>query len=149
MITAGTRGRLRGSRGSRRTRRGAAAVELAVVAPLLLAMVFGVMEFGWTFMTHETITHATREACRRAVLQGSSPADAQAVFTQAIAPTGLTSTADVVYSDNSVPPDGVNETVTVSVNVPYSEVSITGLASWLKIDTATISATCSMRREGM
>ena len=35
---------------SARRRRGVAVVELAVVLPLLLALVFGIIEFGWVFM---------------------------------------------------------------------------------------------------
>ena len=42
-------------------RRGAAVVELAVVTPILLMMMFGIMEFGWIFFMKETLTNATRD----------------------------------------------------------------------------------------
>ena len=34
-------------------RRGAAVVEMAVVTPLLLTLLFGVIEFGWVFMVKD------------------------------------------------------------------------------------------------
>ncbi len=149
MITAWMRGRARRGRSPGALRRGAAVVELAVVTPILLTMLFGVMEFGWAFMVRETLTHATREACRVAVLQGATATEAQARFAQAIAPTGITTTAQVTYVDTDDPPDAVNDIAVVSVSVPYSDVSITGVGSFLGIQTTTINATCSMRIEGV
>lgn len=46
--------------------RGAAAVEMALVAPLLMAVVLGAVDFGWwSFETHE-VTGAARDGARRA-----------------------------------------------------------------------------------
>ena len=146
---SGANGESRRRRVAPRGCRGVATVELAVVTPILLAMLFGVIEFGWAFMTHETLTNAAREACRVAILQGSTQDDIEARFTQAIAPTGLSATPVVTYQDTDTPPDGIQETVNVTVSVPYSDVSITGLTSFLKINRASMSAACSMRREGV
>ena len=134
---------------SPKMRRGEAVVELAVVTPLLLLMLFGIMEFGWAFMVHETLTNGVREACRVAVLQGSTAEDAEARFALAIASTNLTATPTIEYVDTDDPPDGVNDTVNVSVSVPYSEVTITGLGSFLGIQREFLGAVCSMRREGV
>ena len=60
---------------TRRSARAAAVVELAVVLPFLLAILFGIIEFGWTFMVYQTVTNAAREGCRVAVLEGSSDAE--------------------------------------------------------------------------
>ena len=50
----------------RRTRsdRGAAMVEFAIVAPLLLLLVFGIIEFGRAYNAQNTLTHAAREGVR-------------------------------------------------------------------------------------
>ena len=146
MMTAGTRGRLRRGRGSRTTRRGAAVVEMAVVAPLLLLILFGVIEFGWTFMVHETLTNAAREACRVGVLQGSTEADIEARFTEAMAATGITVTPDMLTIE---PATEENPVLTVRVSVPYSEVTLTGLTSFLGINRSTLGSVCSMRKEGI
>jgi Flp pilus assembly protein TadG len=53
----------RGSSGER----GSAFVEFALVAPILLLLMFGVLDFGRLFFTQLTLQHALREAGRFAV----------------------------------------------------------------------------------
>jgi len=130
---------------SRRCRRGAAVVEMAVVAPLLLTLLFGVMEFGWSFMVHETITNTARECCRLATLQGTTDSDVEARFAQSMAGTGVDVSMDML--DIARTGEGDNQIVTVSIAVPYSEVSITGLTSFLSISTQNLTSSCSMRSE--
>lgn len=43
---------------------GAAAVEMALVLPILLTLVFGIIEFGFVFNAQISLTQATREAVR-------------------------------------------------------------------------------------
>ncbi len=52
----------------RRTDRGSAAVELALLMPLLLLVVFGVIDFGRMLNTQITLTEAAREGARAAAL---------------------------------------------------------------------------------
>ena len=136
----------KGRRFSRRVRRGAAIVEMAVVAPLLLTILFGVIEFGWSFMVHETITNTARECARMATLQGTTDADLQTRFTQSMAGTGVNVTPAMMTISRSGLGD--SQVVTVNIAVPYSEVSITGLLSFLHIQRQTLSSSCSMRVEG-
>jgi Flp pilus assembly protein TadG len=49
---------------------GAAAVEMALVLPLLVLLVFGIIEFGFIFNRKITITHAAREGVRTYSLTG-------------------------------------------------------------------------------
>jgi Flp pilus assembly protein TadG len=58
--------------GSSREDRGAAAVEFAVVVPLLLLIVFGIINFGILFSQQLTLNNGVREGDRRAVV--SDPA---------------------------------------------------------------------------
>jgi Flp pilus assembly pilin Flp len=51
-----------------RSERGAALVEFAVVVPLFLVMIFGIMEAGWMFSQQVEMTNATREGARLAVV---------------------------------------------------------------------------------
>lgn len=48
----------------RTSERGAAAVEFALVLPLLVLLVFGIVEFGRGYNARVTLTHATREGVR-------------------------------------------------------------------------------------
>ncbi len=62
----------------RRGEHGAAMVEFAIILPLLIIVVFGIIEFGRAYNTKITLTHAAREGVREYVLSQSS-ADAQTV----------------------------------------------------------------------
>lgn len=53
--------------------RGQAMVEMALVLPLLLALVFGIIEFGNLYSTKIEMNNLARQAVRTAVV--SSPAD--------------------------------------------------------------------------
>jgi hypothetical protein len=47
---------------------GATLVEFAVVLPLLLVLVFGIIEFGWAFAQVNDVRHGAREAARLAAV---------------------------------------------------------------------------------
>jgi Flp pilus assembly pilin Flp len=53
---------------ARRDQEGAAAVEFALLLPLLVLLLFGMIEFGFAFNTRIQATNAAREAARRAVV---------------------------------------------------------------------------------
>lgn len=57
--------RLRGDRGQ-------SLVELAIVLPVLMAIVIGIFEFGRAWNVRQTVTHAAREAARLAVIRTST-----------------------------------------------------------------------------
>ena len=50
--------------------RGAALVEFALALPLLLVVIAGIVDFGFTFQRYEIITNAAREGARMASLPG-------------------------------------------------------------------------------
>jgi Flp pilus assembly pilin Flp len=52
----------------RRDQEGAAAVEFALLLPLLVLLLFGMIEFGFAFNTRIQATNAAREGARRAVV---------------------------------------------------------------------------------
>jgi len=53
---------------ARRDQEGAAAVEFALLLPLLVLLLFGMIEFGLAFNTRIQATNAAREAARMAVV---------------------------------------------------------------------------------
>lgn len=53
-------------------RRGAAAVEMAIILPLLLTLIFGIIEFGRAMMVQQILVNAAREATRRAIVPGAT-----------------------------------------------------------------------------
>ncbi|BCT77114.1 hypothetical protein SCMU_29560 [Sinomonas cyclohexanicum] len=115
-----------------RRERGAAAVEFALVVPLLLALVLGIVEFGHIYNAQIMISNAAREAARTMAVTGQ-PATAQTAA-NAVAP-GLTlnvgSLACVTDPTNS---SLKQVTATVTSNVPLLA------GSWL-LPASTISLT--------
>ena len=55
-----------------RNEQGAAAVEFAIVASVLVMLVFGVLEFGVGFWQVQNLRSATREGARVAAVRGTS-----------------------------------------------------------------------------
>ena len=53
--------------------RGAVAVEMAVVLPLLLLILIGTMEFGRVFNVQNSLTQAAREGARHAAIKYNKP----------------------------------------------------------------------------
>jgi Flp pilus assembly protein TadG len=55
--------------------RGAAAVEFAIVLPVLLALLCGTIDWGFYFFTREVVVNASREGARVGTLQFASGTD--------------------------------------------------------------------------
>jgi Flp pilus assembly protein TadG len=58
---------------------GAAMVEMAIILPLLVLLLMGIVEFGRAYNTKITLTHATREAVRVYSISGDTGDAADAV----------------------------------------------------------------------
>ena len=78
--------------------KGAELIEFALVFPLLLLVMFGIMDFGLLFQRYETVTNAAREGARVAVLPGYAQADVEARVRQYLIAAGLTSTPSFTYT---------------------------------------------------
>jgi Flp pilus assembly protein TadG len=77
---------------SRRDDRGQAVIELALTLPLLLVVVFGIIDFGFMFQRYEAVTNAAREGARLGVLQDYSAGDARERARTYLAASGLPAT---------------------------------------------------------
>ena len=123
-------------------RRAVAAVELAIVTPVLLTMLFGIIEFGWVFTVRQALVTAAREGARIASLPGSTVADVQSGIGEYTQPLGLSAATTQVGCDESGTPSG-----TVTVSIPYATVTLVG--SYFGSTCGTLSATCSMKKEAV
>ncbi|NLX04421.1 MAG: pilus assembly protein [Phycisphaerae bacterium] len=116
-------------------------VEMAVVLPVLLTILFGIIEFGWTFMVYQNITNAAREGCRVAVLEGSTDGDITGRVGNYMQMVGISNYQLTVTHATQADP-----TETVVVQVPYSEVSLLG--GYFGPTNFNIAGRASMRKEG-
>lgn len=64
---------------------GAAAVEFAVILPLLLLLIFAAIEFGVMMYDKQVITNASREAARYGIVAGSPRVTDAAIVARALA----------------------------------------------------------------
>jgi len=60
-------------RSEKRNQRGAVLVEMAIVTPLLIVLLFGIFEFGMAFNVRLTVGNATQSAARVGSAIGSGP----------------------------------------------------------------------------
>ena len=79
------RKRLRGSRG-------AELIELALVLPLLLVLIGGIVDFAFMFQAFEALNNAAREGARTRVLPGYTDADVQTRVQAYLTAAGLPAT---------------------------------------------------------
>jgi Flp pilus assembly protein TadG len=132
------------SRLCRRNRRGAAAVEFAVVAPLFFLMVLGMIEFGRLIMVQQVITNASREGARMAVLDGATTAGVRTTVQNYLQGASVRG-AEVTVSPDPPTSAGFGDPVTVTVSVNFNQVS--WLPSPMFLGGHTLVATTAMRRE--
>lgn len=64
---------------NRKNERGAALVEFAIVATVFLTVLFGILEFGRLFWTHNALRDATRRGARYATVRKNDTAGIAAV----------------------------------------------------------------------
>ncbi len=105
-----------------RRRRGVAAVEFAVVAPVLILLIFGILEFGRLVMVQQVLTNASREGARRAILEQTTSSEIESVVNDYLTSASI-SGATVTVSPSSLNSTGFGDPVTVRVSVPFEQVS--------------------------
>ena len=133
-------------RSFRKKRRGASVVEFAIVAPVFILLVFGMLEYGRMVMVQQVLTNASREGARRAVLDGTTTADVEATVNGYLE-SGSISGATITVTPN--PPSGAEtgDPVNVTISVPFSNVS--WLPSPMYLGATELESTTVMRRESV
>ena len=131
---------------------GAELIEFALVFPLLLLVVLGIIDFGFLFQQYEVVTNAAREGARIAVLPDYAPSDASTRAIAYLTAAGLTDVARTAAVGAPVPVSiGGNcmSTVSVTVTYPHAFVFLSGIASYFgsTFGTATLRASSTMRTE--
>jgi len=148
--------------------RGAAAVEFALVVPMLILLIFGSIEFGLYVQSLTMTENAAREGVRLGSLVGSTGITSAQVTTQvkaaalnAIGSVGITNQNAVV---TCIQPDGVSSCdttlgaatssgSTIKVTVTATFTGVTGMvqgtctSKWLPCVPSTLSSSSTMRIE--
>lgn len=139
-----------------RSRRGAAAVELAVVLPIFFMVVMGIVEFGRAMMVGQLVTNAARHGAREASIDGSTNATVTSSVQSFVSTSAGVPASDVVVEivvepggGNPDPSDNLSlaqpkDICKVSVKVPYSKVAY---VAGRYLAGKDLRAQCIMRHE--
>ncbi|TIC88142.1 pilus assembly protein [Nocardioides sp. GY 10113] len=114
----------RGSGASRRRGRGAAAVEFALVLPILLYLVFGVIDFGVALSFRQSVSQAAAEGARAAAVQVDPSLrqdDSVAAIESALSGTGKSCSSAGMTCGFEAAPASCPACVKVSVSYDYKE----------------------------
>jgi Flp pilus assembly protein TadG len=114
---------------------GAAAVEFALVMPLLVLLIFGIIEFGGAYNAYITVTHAAREGARMAAV---GQFDAAAVKARAYP----LDAAKVTVTGPTLVTDPSGDYYQVKITYPYQLT----IPLW-DSQSLTLTSTARMRKE--
>lgn len=113
---------------ARRPRRGAAAVEFVLTAPILVLLLFGTIEFGNFFSTLVTLNGLAQDAARygaRATTQVEATIQAELAMSQLIEDMAVPCGGGCIIDADMETRGGINYVV-LRVEIPYD--SLTGAA---------------------
>jgi Flp pilus assembly protein TadG len=117
---------------------GASALEFAIVVPVLMMLIFGMLEFGFMFQAQLAVTHAAREGARLAAVNDPaawSPATVEQRAYPLTVADGLSIARDF--------PDA--ESVRVTVTYPW-QWRVLPLGDFLTIDRAIVIRSSAIMR---
>ena len=119
-----------------RRQRGAAAVEMALVLPLLLALVLGVVDLGLAVYTQSVLSNASREGARAGVVLALTRPSSQAIA--AVVQTYLGNSLGTVNKFGTLnftapaPCADANGTLTVQMSYSFKGFAMGAVASAFK-----------------
>jgi Flp pilus assembly protein TadG len=143
---------VRHGRASSDRRRGAAAVEFAVVAPLLALFIVGLCEVSRAQMVKSVLTDAARHACRTGIRPAANNAAIIADVNKILSDNHInTSAATITILVNGQAVNAstakANDEISVKVSIPFGQASWTASFFFIASDTVE-SETLAMLRQG-
>lgn len=127
--------------------RGSTIVEAAIVLPLLLLVIFGLIEYGSMFLRLQQIENVARQAARTAATPDATAAQITTLITTMMTSAGLGGsgyTATVIPADPSAAEVGTQ--LSVKIEITYANISITK-APLIPVPTK-VARTVVMAKEG-
>jgi len=133
--------------------------EFALVMPILLILVFGIIEMSNAWRTHQVVTNLTREGARQAILPNAVPGAEATIRTEILASftaQGLNAPDTIVLQCNGA--DGLcgttGQELLVRTEYPFTFRLLGPLVAWAcgagcaeSFGTVTIGSTTVMRKE--
>lgn len=126
--------------------KGQALIEFALILPILLILVGGIIDFGWLFYNQSSLNNAAREGARYAIVQTAKTERIQLITTKinSVTPQSLKPvTIEINYSNIQTPLLGdvtIKLSAEVRILTPVMGVFVSG-------QKRTISAQATMKVE--
>ncbi|MDZ4848815.1 MAG: TadE family protein [Pirellulaceae bacterium] len=127
-------------------RMGAAMIEFAIVAPLMILFTLGIIEMGRMTMVKQVLTNISREGARMATLPDATNTTVQTQIEQLLTGSKITG-ATVALNPSSISSAPSGSLVTVTIAVTAENVS--WLNTPLFMGGKSLTASTSMRRESL
>ncbi|WP_120519971.1 TadE/TadG family type IV pilus assembly protein [Arthrobacter celericrescens] len=108
---------------SRNSERGAVAVEFALLAPVLVLLLLGIMEFGRAYNAQVSLSNAAREGVRVMAISNDQAAARTAAKNAAVSLNPRLADANFTFSQASCTSGGQ-----MSVTINYTLTTLTGIA---------------------
>lgn len=123
-------------------RRGQAMVELAIVLPILLLLIMGIIDFGRIYHGYLAVTTAAREGARQAAI-GATDAEVEQMAVAAAAPLEATALTVQVSPGES----GRYPGTAITVEVHYSLPVLTPIVQKMLPNPFTVTGQAVMKKE--
>jgi len=125
--------------------KGANMVEFALVAPFLILLLFGVVEFAWVFASNLDVKHGAREGARITAVNtpDTGNVDLAAEICSRMDLVGPNTATTITWASDGTP--AVAESVTVTVSTPLD--TLVGLVDWAFGGVSNLESTVEIRIE--
>ena len=128
-------------------RRGAVAVEAALVFPLLILLTFGAIKYGWLFLKAQQITNAARYGARLAILPDATTDNVKTAIINMMAAANISISADnITITPGDISALSVGDSIEVRVIVPAESVDIMDVPLFPSL--GNLGASVTMAKEG-
>jgi len=128
-------------------REGQAAVELAIVLPLLILILCGIVDFGWMFTNQNIIDHCAREGARYGIIHAADSGASTAIinYTKSLAPTNIASCLVITVTFTNPTSPRLGDVVVVVTGSIKALTPITGIFTSGK--KMILKSSCTMKVE--
>jgi len=116
-----------------------------MVAPFLILLLFGIIEFAWVFATNLDVKHGAREGARITAVNtpDTGNVDLAAEICSRMELVGSNTATSITWASDATP--AVGEGVTVTVSTPLT--TLTGIMDWAFGGVPTLDSTVEIRIE--
>nr|WP_321512831.1 TadE/TadG family type IV pilus assembly protein [uncultured Pseudodesulfovibrio sp.] len=95
-------------------RRGLASIEMALLLPIFMLLLIGIMDVGRLYWIQSVVRDAAFEGVRAAILHESTNSQIESIVTQELLSGGINQSSTVGISDRQA-----SQPVTIEVSVPF------------------------------